>query len=161
MEKRAEKPVKKQVQRQQPQKSENKPASSKSGNKPLAHGVGRRKSAIARVWLKRGKGNIAVNQKNYENYFDTEITRINASMPFLVYPQAANFYDVEVNVNGGGLSCQADAVKLGISRALLEVNEDLRSLLKENGLLTVDSRVKERKKYGQKAARRKFQFVKR
>lgn len=164
MEKRgAEKQIKKQVQRQ-PQKAEKAVGNTttlKSSSKPLAHGVGRRKSAIARVWLKRGKGNIAINEKNYKNYFDTEITRLNAAMPFMVYPQAANYYDVEVNVLGGGLSCQADAVKLGISRALAEVNEEIRPLLKEHGLLTVDSRVKERKKYGQKAARRKFQFVKR
>lgn len=127
---------------------------------PLAHGVGRRKTAVARVWLRRGKGSLLVNEKNYNTYFDTETTRKSAFLPFMVYPQAAK-YDVEANVIGGGMSAQADAVKLGIARALLETNPDLRSLLRTHGLLSVDARVKERKKYGQKAARRKFQFVKR
>ena len=127
----------------------------------LAHGVGRRKSAVARVWLKRGKGAVTVNDQNYVQYFDTDITRTAVVLPFKVYPQAATLYDVQANVSGGGFTAQADAIKLGIARALLQINEDLRSLLRQNGLLTVDSRVKERKKYGQKAARRKFQFVKR
>jgi small subunit ribosomal protein S9 len=127
---------------------------------PLAHGVGRRKSAIARVWLKRGKGALTVNDKDYMHYFDTEVTRIAAALPFHAYPQASK-YDIEVNVCGGGLCAQADAVKLGIARALVKINEDIRPILRQHGLLTVDSRLKERKKYGQKAARRKFQFVKR
>ncbi len=126
----------------------------------LAHGVGRRKSAVARVWLKRGRGSLVVNDKEYVRYFDTELARRAAVLPFAVYPQATK-YDVYANVSGGGLSAQADAIKLGIARALLEVNPEIRPLLRQHGLLTVDSRVKERKKYGQKAARRKFQFVKR
>ena len=126
----------------------------------LAHGVGRRKSCVARVWLKRGKGSLTVNEKDYTQYFDTDITRASAYQPFRVYPQTSH-YDVVVSVAGGGLSAQADAIKLGIARALLEINPDTRPLLKQYGLLSVDSRVKERKKYGQKAARRKFQFVKR
>lgn len=130
-------------------------------NSPLSHGVGRRKSAVARVWLRRGNGKITINEKDYKEYFDTDITRMNASMPFLVYPAAAKNYSVTANVSGSGLCAQADAVKLGIARALLEANEELRPLLRQHNLLTVDSRVKERKKYGQKAARRKFQFVKR
>jgi small subunit ribosomal protein S9 len=134
--------------------------SKKSTNAPLAHGVGRRKSAVARVWLKRGKGNLLVNQKDYTQYFDTEVTRLAAALPFHAYPQAAN-YDVQVNVCGGGLSAQADAVKLGIARALIQMNEDIKPILRQHGLLTVDARLKERKKPGQKAARRKFQFVKR
>lgn len=129
-------------------------------NTPLAHAVGRRKSAVARVWLRRGKGQVIVNEKDYKNYFDTDVARIAAYRPFVVYQQAS-MYDVEVNVQGGGLRAQADAVKLGIARALLETNDTLKPLLRENDLLTVDSRLKERKKYGQKAARRKFQFVKR
>ena len=132
----------------------------KSGNAPLAHAVGRRKSAVARIWLRRGKGGIVVNGKDYVEYFDTETTRIAAAFPLTIYTQSS-LYDVEVNVCGGGLSAQADAIKLGISRAYLETNEELRPLLKEYKLLKVDSRVKERKKYGQKAARRGFQFVKR
>lgn len=126
----------------------------------LAHGVGRRKAAVARVWLKRGKGNLVINDKNYVDYFDTDISRSNAYIPFKVYQPASN-YDVAVNVCGGGLYAQADAVKLGIARALVSMNEEIRPMLRQHGLLTVDSRVKERKKYGQKAARRKFQFVKR
>jgi small subunit ribosomal protein S9 len=128
---------------------------------PLAHGVGRRKSAVARVWLKRGKGALTINERDYAQYFDTDLARAAASVPFEVYPQAAALYDVVANVQGGGLSAQADAVKLGIARALVEINAELRPLLRQHGLLSVDSRLKERKKYGQKAARRKFQFVKR
>jgi small subunit ribosomal protein S9 len=135
-------------------------AAEKSAAAPLGHGVGRRKSSVARVWLRRGKGAFMVNDRDYLTYFDTEITRKIAAVPFQAYPQASK-YDVEVNVSGGGLTSQAGAIKLGIARALLEVNPDIRPLLRDYGLLTVDSRVKERKKYGQKAARRKFQFVKR
>lgn len=128
---------------------------------PLAHGVGRRKAAVARVWLRRGKGQILVNQSVYNTYFDTDPARKAAVQPFAVYPQAAELYDVEVNVSGGGLRAQADALKLGLARALCEINPDVRPTFRDSGLLTVDSRLKERKKYGQKGARRKFQFVKR
>jgi len=131
-----------------------------SANKPLAHGVGRRKSAVARVWLRRGTGSIVVNGLTHVEYFDTDIMRADAARPFAVVPMAAR-YDVHANVKGGGLVAQAGAVRLGISRALLILDENVRSVLRQNGLLTCDSRVKERKKYGQKAARRKFQFVKR
>ena len=141
-------------------KQEVKKGTSKTANAPLAHGVGRRKSAIARVWLKRGKGNLIVNHKDYAQYFDTEVTRLAAALPFHAYPQASH-YDIEVNVCGGGVCAQADAVKLGIARALVQMNEDIKPILRQHGLLTVDARLKERKKYGQKAARRKFQFVKR
>lgn len=127
---------------------------------PLAHGVGRRKSSVARVWLRRGKGAIMVNGKEVNQYFDTDITRTDAATPFKVCPMGAEF-DVDVNVRGGGLTSQAGAVKLGIARAFVIVDERVRPVLREHGLLTVDSRLKERKKYGQKAARRKFQFVKR
>ena len=127
---------------------------------PLAHGVGRRKSAVARVWLHRGKGAITVNGKELGQYFDTEITRLMVVIPLKVYPNSSSF-DVMANVRGGGVCAQADAIKLGISRAIVSIHEEARPLLKEHGLLTVDSRLKERKKYGQKAARRKFQFVKR
>lgn len=126
---------------------------------PIAHGVGRRKSSVARVWLRRGTGKIRVNGKEFTEYFDTEITRLAASTPFRMIPGSA--YDVVANVNGGGSTGQADAIKLGIARAMVSVDEGLRIVLREHDLLTVDSRVKERKKYGQKAARRKFQFVKR
>ena len=129
-------------------------------NIPLSHGVGRRKSAVARVWLQRGKGNITINGRELGHYFDTEINRLTVAIPLKIYPNSSSF-DINANVQGGGVCAQADAVKLGISRAILKINEDARPLLKEHGLLTVDSRLKERKKYGQKAARRKFQFVKR
>lgn len=127
---------------------------------PLAHGVGRRKEAVARIWLRRGNGKIVVNGKDYSVYFDTEVTRLNVLKPFVVVPQAAH-YDIEAFVEGGGRAGQSDAVKLGIARAFVIANELVRPVLREHGLLTVDARVKERKKYGQKAARRKFQFVKR
>ena len=126
----------------------------------LAHGVGRRKSSIARVWLRAGKGVIVVNGKDFKDYFKTEVTRLAASTPFRVIPMESQF-DIEANISGGGNCSQADALKLGIARALLTIDEGLRPALRQHDLLTVDSRVKERKKYGQKAARRKFQFVKR
>ncbi len=127
---------------------------------PLAHGVGRRKSSVARVDLRRGSGNIIVNGKNYEHYFDTDVARINAHKPFVVLSSALH-YDASVNVDGGGLISQAGAACLGIARALVKLNEGDRAVLRAAGLLTVDARLKERKKFGQKAARRKFQFVKR
>jgi small subunit ribosomal protein S9 len=126
---------------------------------PLAHGVGRRKKAIARVWLRRGNGDIVVNGKDYMQYFDTDIARLHASTPFRLL--ALNAYNVEAKVEGGGQNGQADAVKLGIARALVASDESYKPKLRALGLMTVDDRVKERKKYGQKAARRKFQFVKR
>lgn len=126
----------------------------------VAHGVGRRKKAVARVFLRYGSGVVTVNGTPANEYFDTEIARLAVQMPFKVYPETAMF-DIDANVNGGGLHGQADAVKLGIARALLKVRDDARAVLKKNGLLTVDDRIKERKKYGKKAARRSFQFVKR
>lgn len=136
-------------------------AQSASKKTPIAHGVGRRKSSVARVWLRRGNGSIMVNGKEYTQYFDTEITRLSVGQPFRAASEMARNYSVDVNVSGGGLWGQADAVKLGIARAIVEIREDLRPVLREHGLLTVDSRLKERKKYGRKAARRRFQFVKR
>lgn len=130
------------------------------GNTPLAHGVGRRKASVARVWLRRGKGNVTVNKVSYDRYFDTDVSRQRVRVPFVVYPNTSH-YDITVNVVGGGKKGQADAIKLGISRALVDINPEIRPLLRQHGLLTVDSRVVERKKYGQPGARRKFQFVKR
>lgn len=135
----------------------------KSSSKPavnLLHGVGRRKSATARVWLKRGRGSLVINDLDYNKYFTTDDARLRASHPFRVVTQANN-YDAIVNVYGGGNNAQADAVKVGIARALTQINEEWRPLLRQAGLLTVDARRKERKKYGRKAARRRFQFVKR
>lgn len=129
-------------------------------SKPVAHSVGRRKRASARIWLKKGSGKIVVNGKDYQEYFDTDVSKLEASKPFQVVPITSG-YDVQVNVSGGGKKGQAGAVKLGIARALLDLDENLRALLREHDLLTVDSRQVERKKYGQPKARRKFQFVKR
>ncbi len=123
-------------------------------------GVGRRKSAVARVWLTRGHGVLVINGRDYEAYFDTPKTRLSVTEPLRAVSDASR-YDANVNVQGGGLPAQADAVKLGFARALLTLNSDLRPALRRAGLLTVDSRVKERKKYGRRAARRRFQFVKR
>lgn len=127
---------------------------------PVSHGVGRRKSAVARVWMRPGKGALQVNGKDFKDYFDTEVTRTDATIPFQVVPVSREF-DVQVNVAGGGLYAQAGAIKLGIARALVRYDESLRPVLRQHKLLTVDARRKERKKYGQPAARRKFQFVKR
>ncbi len=124
------------------------------------HGVGRRKASVARVWVKPGKGSIVINGKEYQNYFDTELSLYKVTLP-LKLTGLATSTDIKVNVFGGGLKGQAEATQLGIARAILAANETLRKILRQHNLLTVDSRVKERKKYGQKAARRKFQFVKR
>jgi small subunit ribosomal protein S9 len=131
-----------------------------AANTPVAHGVGRRKTAVARIWLRRGDGQIRVNGLDHFTYFDTRIAADVASTPFRVCPVGAGF-SVEANVCGGGKTAQADAVKLGIARAFVEFDANAKPILKKHGLMTVDARKKERKKYGQKAARRKFQFVKR
>lgn len=131
-----------------------------SGNLPLGHGVGRRKSAVARAWVRRGKGAIRVNKRDAKDYFDTSIDVDTVQVPFHLVPASVN-YDVQINVRGGGKTSQADAIKLAIARGFLSFDESLQPLLRKHGLLTVDARVKERKKYGQKGARRKFQFVKR
>lgn len=136
------------------------PKATKVHKAPVAHGIGRRKSAVARVWLRPGKGKITVNEKDYKEYFDTDVTRLDAFKPIALAPLASN-YDVEATVTGGGVHAQSGAVRLGIARALVVVDPATKPLLRSHGLLTVDSRVKERKKYGQKAARRRFQFVKR
>jgi small subunit ribosomal protein S9 len=124
------------------------------------YGTGRRKSAIARVFLRPGTGGFKVNGKAYETYFVTEQQRVAAKRPLVLTETTANF-DVVTRVTGGGVNAQADAVKMGISRALLEFNAELRKTLKSEGLLTRDARAKERKKYGQKGARKRFQFSKR
>ena len=129
-------------------------------NTPVAHGVGRRKTAVARVWLRRGDGQIRVNGQDYINYFDTQVAADVAATPFRVCPVGAGF-SVEANVCGGGKVAQANAVKLGIARAFFAFDENAKPILKKHGLMTVDARKKERKKYGQKGARAKFQFVKR
>ena len=124
------------------------------------YGTGRRKSAIARVFLRPGSGNFQVNGKGLEVYFVTEQQRVSAVRP-LALTELTSSFDVVTTVRGGGVSAQADAVKMGISRALLEFNAELRKQLKSEGLLSRDARQKERKKYGQKGARKRFQFSKR
>jgi small subunit ribosomal protein S9 len=124
------------------------------------YGTGRRKSAIARVFLRPGTGNFTVNGKGHDVYFVTEQQRVSAVRP-LILTELKGTFDVVTTVRGGGVSAQADAVKMGISRALLEFNAELRKQLKGEGLLTRDARQKERKKYGQKGARKRFQFSKR
>ena len=124
------------------------------------YGTGRRKASVARVFLRPGDGKFTVNHKSFEEYFVTEQQRVSAKRPLVLVEMTANF-DVLANVSGGGVSAQADAVKMGISRALLEFNAELRKTLKGEGLLSRDARIKERKKYGQKGARKRFQFSKR
>jgi small subunit ribosomal protein S9 len=124
------------------------------------YGTGRRKSAIARVFLRPGTGEFKVNGKAYDVYFVTEQQRVAAKKSLVISDTTATF-DVLTTVSGGGVAAQADAVKMGIARALLLFNAELRKTLKAEGLLTRDARVKERKKYGQKGARKRFQFSKR
>ena len=124
------------------------------------YGTGRRKSAIARVFLRPGSGEVKVNGKPFETYFVTEQQRVSAKRPLALTETTATF-DVITRVTGGGVNAQADAVKMGIARALVEFNPELRKLLKAEGLMTRDARQKERKKYGQKGARKRFQFSKR
>ncbi len=124
------------------------------------YGTGRRKSAIARVFLRPGTGKFTVNKKAHDVYFVTEQQRISAQRP-LALTELNGTFDVVTTVRGGGVSGQADAVKMGIARALLAFNVELRAALKSDGLLTRDARIKERKKYGQKGARARFQFSKR
>jgi small subunit ribosomal protein S9 len=124
------------------------------------YGTGRRKSAIARVFLRPGTGEWKVNGKGFDEYFVTEQQRVSAKRTLVVADLVSTF-DVVVTTKSGGVASQADAVKMGIARALLEFNPELRKTLKAEGLLTRDARVKERKKYGQKGARKRFQFSKR
>lgn len=123
-------------------------------------GTGRRKTSVARVRLAVGSGKITVNGRAFETYFPTDTLRSVVTQPFSVTDSTSK-YDVRVNVVGGGPSGQAGAVRHGIARALLEADINLRPSLKTNGLLTRDSRMKERKKYGQPGARKRFQFSKR
>ncbi len=125
------------------------------------HALGRRKAAVARVYLTAGKGNITVNDRTLENYFPAETLRYIVNQPFEVTSTAGQF-DVKVTINGGGTKGQAEAIRLGISRALCEVDKEAyRPALKAAGFLTRDAREVERKKPGQPGARRRFQFSKR
>ncbi len=124
------------------------------------HKIGRRKTAVARIYLSEGKGNITINNRELDNYFTTATLRYKVQQP-LALTDNEKAFDIKVNVFGGGITGQAEAIRLAISRAMCELNEENRGLLKPEGLLTRDPRMVERKKFGQKKARKKFQFSKR
>lgn len=124
------------------------------------HAAGRRKNAVARIWLTPGQGNIVINRRTLEEYFPREVWKAQVRQPLEVTGLVGQ-YDVLANVQGGGLTGQAGAVRHGLARVLLKVDPQLKPQLKKEGLLTRDSRVKERKKYGLRGARRRFQYSKR
>ena len=124
------------------------------------YGTGRRKTSTARVFLRPGSGTIPVNHREFDNFFPTDALRLQVRRPLLVTETGEKF-DILATVAGGGVNGQAGAVRLGIARALVEFNNELRKQLKKDGLLTSDSRIKERKKYGLAGARKRFQFSKR
>ncbi len=126
----------------------------------VIHKIGRRKSSVARVYLSKGKGKITVNKKDLNTYFPTAILQYKVNQPLSMTNNDKSF-DVSVNVFGGGITGQAEAIRLALSRAMCELDEENRIILKPEGLLTRDPRMVERKKFGQKKARKKFQFSKR
>ena len=126
----------------------------------IVHKIGRRKTSVARVYMKPGSGVITINKKDSKEYFGTDVLVYKVNQPFLL-TETVGQYDVTVNIFGGGITGQAEAIRLGVSRALCEINEEFRLLLKPHGLLTRDARMVERKKPGQKKARKRFQFSKR
>jgi len=131
-----------------------------ANDKKALYATGRRKEAVARVWLTPGSGKVTINRRDIDIYFGRATSKMILRQPLELTSQTANF-DVYANVYGGGLSGQADAIKLGITRALMKYNPALRPPLKAAGYVTRDPRVKERKKYGQRGARARFQFSKR
>jgi small subunit ribosomal protein S9 len=124
------------------------------------YGTGRRKTSTARVYLRPGDGEVKINHRAFEVYFPNETLRMIIRQP-LQLTETVNKFNILINVNGGGPAGQAGAIRHGITRALMEYNADLRPALKQAGLVTRDPRIKERKKYGQKGARKRFQFSKR
>lgn len=126
----------------------------------IIHKIGRRKTAVARVYLSEGKGEVTINDRKLDNYFTTETLKYKVLQPLSLTENVSN-YDIKAKVFGGGITGQAEAIRLAITRALVEINEEFRSVLKPEGLLTRDPRMVERKKFGQKKARKKFQFSKR
>ncbi|KAA2218628.1 MULTISPECIES: 30S ribosomal protein S9 [Maribacter] len=126
----------------------------------VIHKIGRRKTAVARVYLSQGNGTITINNKDLNVYFPTATLQYKVKQPFTLTDTTDNF-DVRVNVFGGGITGQAEAIRLAISRAMCDVDSENRAILKPEGLLTRDPRMVERKKFGQKKARKKFQFSKR
>jgi len=129
-------------------------------NLEVVHTIGRRKTSVARIYLSKGKDNVTVNGKDYKEYFPTTTQQYKVMQPFNLTNNAGK-YDVSVNVYGGGTTGQVEAIRLSISRALCQISEDNKPALKGEGLLTRDPRMVERKKFGQKKARKKFQFSKR
>ncbi len=126
----------------------------------IIHKIGRRKTAVARIYLSKGKGKITVNNKEYDKYFTTDTLRYKVLQPLNLTDNVKSF-DIKAKVEGGGVTGQAEAIRLAISRALVELDEENKSVLKPEGLMTRDPRMVERKKFGQKKARKKFQFSKR
>lgn len=126
----------------------------------VIHKIGRRKTAVARVYMKAGSGKIVVNKRDLNEYFTTPILQYKVKQPFALL-NAEESYDLNVNVYGGGITGQAEAIRLAVSRALCEIDVENRAVLKPEGLLTRDPRMVERKKFGQKKARKRFQFSKR
>ena len=124
------------------------------------YGTGKRKTSVARTWLNPGKGIITINNRTIEDYFGRETAKMVVEQPFVLTDTYGSF-DVKVNVRGGGVSGQAAAIRHGITKALLQFNPEFRPILKKAGLVMRDARVKERKKYGQKGARARFQYSKR
>ena len=122
--------------------------------------LGRRKASVARVYLKEGKGKITINKRDHKEYFTTDVLQYKVFQPFELTDTKGK-YDATINVNGGGTTGQVEAIRLGISRALVDINPDYKPLLKAEGLMTRDPRMVERKKPGQPKARKKFQFSKR
>ena len=126
----------------------------------VIHTIGRRKTSVARVFISKGKGNVTVNKKKYTDYFTTATLQYKIIQPFSL-TKLKDSFDLKVTVKGGGITGQAEAIRLAVSRALCKIDAENRSLLKPEGLLTRDPRMVERKKFGQKKARKKFQFSKR
>ena len=126
----------------------------------VIHKIGRRKTAVARIYLKEGSGKVTINKKDLNDYFPTATLQYKVNQPFALTGNEEKF-DVNVNVYGGGITGQAEAIRLALSRAVCELDEENRAILKPEGLLTRDPRMVERKKFGQKKARKKFQFSKR
>lgn len=126
----------------------------------VIHKIGRRKTAVARLYLSAGNGKITINKRDIAQYFPTATLQYKVRQPFSL-TETEEAYDINVNVYGGGITGQAEAVRLALSRALCEIDEENRGMLKPEGLLTRDPRMVERKKFGQKKARKKFQFSKR
>lgn len=124
------------------------------------HKIGRRKTAVARIYLSEGKGKITINDREFENYFTTDTLRYKVLQPLTLTDNQTSF-DIKVKVFGGGVTGQAEAIRLAISRAMVELDQENKSVLKPEGLMTRDPRMVERKKFGQKKARKKFQFSKR